>query len=86
MDDLKIGDLVRIIGPHSKEDELVRRVGFSDEMKQMIGDIHEIVNIREALGGMKLYTLDADWVWCREWLELANENLPTEEEFFSVFE
>lgn len=85
MDDLKIGDLVKIIGPKTQEDELVQKIGFNDEMEKMIGDIHEIVDVTERLN-TKLYILDADWLWCSEWLQQVDKKLPTEEEFFSVFE
>ena len=88
MKEFNRGDLVRIIPPdEERQEDLLRDVGFNDDMRTMIGNTYYI-DTDDVSHGHTIYRLQgANWNWASEWLELvdcgsAEEN---EKEFDSVF-
>lgn len=90
----EVGELVKIKKGASKIDHPV--IGYSDEMKDYEGEIHQIVGIGEFCDA-KYYKLedvavegvnsDGYWMWAEEWLEPAfvTKIEVTEDDFMNMF-
>ena len=82
------GDKVILLMPEDMNSDVVDTIGFNDEMKDMIGEVHTIVD-DDVVRGHNVYHIDGRWVWASEWLELVEPETTatavSEEDFASVF-
>ena len=85
------GDLIEIIGPDREtRSDLVRDVGFNDEMEDKIGGTFAVKRSYLDRHGHLCYDLDGDggWTWAHEWLKLVkavHEPKLTEKDFEDAF-
>lgn len=88
MNEFQIGDKVKLLMPEDMNADVVEDVGFNDEMVEMVGGVHTIVD-HDYVRDRVVYNIDGPWVWAPEWLELVESATTTpavsDEDFALVF-